>query len=223
MDLPTDLLPDIIKFLDFSEFFSVSLFLPKSCITHYMTKSKIILSSTQQIDKLLTILANIDTLAMTEIKKALNLEIIYTISYEDTQKIKQIEGKSIKIYCKDSGTLIDINDAIDNFEIREVHFSKFYINLPVVFNILVNNSYEFKDTTIFFHNCSRLYMDDMTFFDRKYSHNNYYYNYYNNDIYFRYLKESELKQYLQNHSFMHVLADNYEITENYIKVNAQLS
>jgi len=233
MNIPNDILYEIFKYFNFAEFYSISSFIPKSCIVHYLNNTKVILSSTQQIDKLLELFAGNVAHVATATNK-MHLEIMYTLSYQDLLKIRQLKGKYIKIHCiKGAGTLIDINDAVDKFETREINFYKSYMNLPVVFNLLMNQS---KNTTILFHNCKRLYLDDMTIFYRRYSsdndnnidnnidnNNNYnyydnYYNYYNNDIYFLYLKESELNQFFKSHPFMHVLADNHEVTADYIKI-----
>ena len=207
MNIPLDLFYEIINFIHFVEFSTIYPVLPNSCIIHYLKHTKITLSSSQQIDKLLDIFDKIKNETST-----LNLEIMYTLSVPDTLKLKQLKGKYIKLHCTNkSGTLLDINNAINNFEIREINFYKEYMNLPIVFNLLINNIY--MKTTICFHNCNRLMLDPMTFFDRRYANNNHYDN-----IYFTYIKESELNQYFKNHSFMHVLADNYEITKDYIKI-----
>jgi len=208
MNIPLDLFYEIINFIHFVEFSTIYPVLPNSCIIHYLKHTKITLASSQQIDKLLAIFDQIKNEPST-----LNLEIMYTLSVLDTLKLKQLKGKYIKLHCTNkSGTLLDINDAINNFEIREINFYKEYMNLPVVFNLLINYNTYMK-TTIVFHNCNRLMLDPMTFFDRRYANNNHYDN-----IYFTYIKESELNQYFKNHSFMHVLADNYEITMDYIKI-----
>ena len=207
-NIPNDILHEIIKFLDFSEFYNISTFIPKSCVTHQLNKTKIILSSSQQIDKLLYILDNV---VNENFAQTLNLEIKHILSLQDTIKLGHLEGTYIKIHCmKGSGSLIHISDIIDKFETREIHFYIPYMNLPVVFNILMS---ELKNTTIFFHKCKRLYMDHTTFFDR----HTYYNNYFDN-MYFTYLKESELNHYFRNHPFMHVFENNYKITENYIKI-----
>ena len=231
MNIPDDILYEIFKYFNFAEFYSISSFIPKSCIIHYLNNTKVILSSTQQIDKLLELFDETVAHVSTATNK-MHLEIMYTLSYQDLLKIRQLNGKYIKIHCiKGAGSLIDINESVDKFETREINFYKSYMNLPVVFNLLMNH--HSKNTTILFHNCKRLYLDDMTIFYRRYSSDNdnnidnnnnynYYdndYNYYNNDIYFLYIKESELNTYFKSHPFMHVLADNnHEITPNYIKI-----
>jgi hypothetical protein len=194
----------VLEYLNLLDLEKVFTFLSENEKSNYLKNAKFIISSPHQLNLFRNMVNN---------NRLNHLEVIYTLSHHDMNVLKTLKGKYIKLHCtKASGSLLDINDVLQNFVKKDVYFYSPFMNLSVTFNLLMANS---NNITIIFH-CDWLFIDENTIIEKLYIPDSYYHHY-NLDGNITYLTKEDVSSFFDKHPFLNVLVNRFEITPYYFK------